>query len=71
MSQNAKILSYMEQHGTISAMDAMRDLGVMRLASRIHDLREAGFEIVDIWCEERNRYGEAKRWKEYRLGKHS
>lgn len=33
------ILDYMRKHGSITAMDAIRDFGCMRLASRVSDLR--------------------------------
>ena len=46
MSQCALILSYLERNGTITQKEALRECGCMRLASRIHDLRKAGFHIV-------------------------
>lgn len=46
-TQAQKILRYMEEHGGITTLQAMQQLGVMRLASRIHDLRRAGHSIND------------------------
>ena len=38
MTQCEKIVKYIEEFGYITAWEAMKDLGVMRLASRIYDL---------------------------------
>lgn len=42
IKQEDKIVSYMNEFGGITALQAMADLGVMRLASRISDLRRRG-----------------------------
>lgn len=39
------ILEYMREYGSIEPMQALGDLGVYRLGSRIHDLREQGYDI--------------------------
>lgn len=44
-----------------------KDLGVMRLASRISDLRQRGIDITDDWLTITNRYGEKCRVKRYTL----
>lgn len=44
MSQCEKIKKYMREHGEITQRDALF-LGCQRLASRIHDLKEAGEAI--------------------------
>ena len=44
MTQCEKILNYIEEHGSIDARQAYK-LGIMRLASRISDLRSAGIKI--------------------------
>lgn len=42
------ILQYMRKHGSITAMDAIRDFGCMRLASRVSDLRWDGYNIETV-----------------------
>ena len=73
-TQNARILAYMEAYGGITQLDALRDLGVMRLASRISDLRRAGYRIVSSTETVMNRFEEPCRIKRYSLaepgGKH-
>ena len=40
------ILRYMDEHGSITSLEAMQYFGCMRLASRISDLRKRGYMIV-------------------------
>ena len=44
-SQNQKILKYMKGHGQITPMDALKQFGCMRLAARVKDLRNKGYNI--------------------------
>lgn len=44
-SQCFQVLKYMEDHGSITSLEAYEDLRIMRLASRIHDLKEMGYDI--------------------------
>lgn len=46
MTQTEKVLNYLETHDSITQYDAFRELGIMRLASRISDLKQAHFPIV-------------------------
>lgn len=67
MTQAKRIEQYMRDFGSISPIDAMADLGVMRLASRICDLRKAGLRIVKTMESARNRYGEATHYARYSI----
>jgi hypothetical protein len=44
MSQEAQIIKMLRK-GPITPLDAFRQVGCMRLAARIHDLKEKGFVI--------------------------
>jgi hypothetical protein len=66
-TQSEKILSYIEEFGSITQLDALRDLGVMRLASRISDLKKQGIPITSDTEAVKNRYGENCYIKRYRL----
>ena len=44
MTQNELVYTYMSQYGSITALDAVR-FGCLRLAARIHDLRQRGLRI--------------------------
>ena len=56
MTQCEKIIEYMKTHGSITARQAYH-LGIMRLASRISDLRRAGYKIKAEDIKVKNRDG--------------
>lgn len=64
-TQAQRVLAYMEITGGITQMDALRELGVMRLASRISELNKRGHRIGYKWVELENRWGEKCRVKRY------
>lgn len=66
-TQTERVLKYMEQHGSITSLQAISLLGVMRLASRISDLRKAGFPIESEMVTATNRFGEKVSVKRYKL----
>ncbi len=51
MSQADQILRHMKEHGSITAIQALRHYDCFRLAARIYDLRWKGYRI------------ETQRWK--------
>ncbi len=53
-----RILDYMRRYGSITTLDAMLDLGILRLASRISELKKAGVPIRRDWAKVTNRHGE-------------
>lgn len=57
----------MEEFGSITQLEALSDLGCMRLASRITDLRKEGYVIESSRDKVKNRYGETCYIKRYRL----
>ena len=44
-TQCNKVLEYMRTFGSITQLQALQDIGCMRLASRINDLRQQGIAI--------------------------
>ena len=66
-TQNQKILDYMEKFGGITQYEALFDLGVMRLASRISDLRRAGHDIKSETITVKNRFEEECHVSRYSL----
>lgn len=67
VTQCQRILDYMTKFGSISTLEAFNDLGVARLASRIHDLKDQGYSIISETKSSRNRFGEKTYFKVYRL----
>lgn len=68
-TQNQRILDYINEFGSITQLEAIRDLGVMRLASRVSDMKKKGYDIVGDTVAVKNRFGESCHVKRYRLGK--
>lgn len=67
-TQSQRILDYMTDFGSITQFEAMRDLGVMRLASRISDLKKLGYPIQSDVVAVKNRFDETCYIKKYSLG---
>jgi len=51
VTQETQILTHLETHGNISSLQALKQYGCFRLAARIYDLRNRGYQI------------ESQRWK--------
>lgn len=66
-NQEERIVRFCKDNGSITAWQAMKELGIMRLASRIHDMRSK-YSITDIWVDDINRYGDKVRYKKYFVG---
>lgn len=67
ITQCQRIVDYMRRFGSISTLEAFNDLGVARLASRIHDLKDQGYSISSETKSTKNRYGEKVHFKVYKL----
>lgn len=66
-TQCQRILEYMKLFGSISTIQAFSDLGVARLAARIHDLKRIGYNITSETKTGVNRFGERTAFKVYSL----
>ena len=67
ISQCDKVLRHLEDHGSITSFEAFNEYGILRLASRINDLRAQGIAIVSETATGKNRYGETTHYSVYRL----
>ena len=56
--QTDRVMEYISTFGSITALEAMRDLGVMRLSSRICDLQRSGVKVGKARERVVNRFGE-------------
>lgn len=66
-TQCERVLRYMKDFGEIDTMTAIRELGCMRLASRISELKRNGHAITRRMAKGKNRYGESVSWAVYSL----
>ena len=69
MTQCEMILKYIDDFGSITPLQAIADLGCMRLASRVRDLKGRGYPIRVRLIRGKNRYGKATRYAEYYIDK--
>lgn len=67
MTQCEKILDYIRLNGSITPLDALREFGCMRLASRINDLKKQGYNITSKIESNKNRYGDIVRYARYTI----
>lgn len=68
MKQAEKIARHLEIYGSITSLEAMQEYGIMRLASRISDLKKAGIPIKTEMVRGKNRFGENTSYAKYSLG---
>ena len=66
-TQCNKVLDYMRTFGSITQIQALQDIGCMRLASRISDLRYQGYAIGRRMKTSKNRNGDDVYFAEYYL----
>ena len=69
MTQCERIVKYCNDFGSITQYEAMKDLGIMRLASRMSDLKRDGYIVTRTYKQVSNRYGEKTSIAEYRVKK--
>ena len=67
MSQTEVIMEHLRRYGSITALEAIENYGVMRLGARIWDLRHAGNVIVSEREDGLNRNGNRVSWSRYYL----
>lgn len=65
MTQCEKILQYIEEKGSITQLQALREFGCMRLASRMSDIKKMGYPVKKEIETGKNRYGEPIHYARY------
>ena len=65
-TNNERIIEYMREHGSITAKDAVYDLGILRLAARIHEIKKDVPIIKRIECKTRQD-GTTVHWTRYSI----
>jgi hypothetical protein len=67
LTQCERIIRHLNDHGSITSLEAMSEYGIMRLASRINDLKGMGYPILSERVNGKNRYNETTSYSIYRL----
>ena len=65
MTQQQMVINYLKRFKSITARDAVYDLGIIDLAGVIRNLRDSGIKIKDRWEIGVNRWGDECRYKRY------
>lgn len=68
-TQADRVLDYIKKFGSITTLEAFRDLGVTRLSARIFELRDKGLNIDSTNVTSKNRYGENCTYAKYFIRK--
>ena len=68
MTQLERLLKWLQDFGSITPAEAYEELGIMRLAARIKDLRDAGYPIIVVMESKKNRYGVTVSYARYSMG---
>lgn len=66
-TQCEKLLDYMKEHGAVTGMESIMQLGVMNYKGRINDLRRLGVPIKTTMETVTNAQGEKKTFARYSL----
>lgn len=69
MTQCDRIIEYIKTFGSISPLEAFRDLGITKLATRISEMRKDGMEFEQEYMKSKNRFGEDVYFMRYYLPK--
>lgn len=62
-----RVLQYMIDYGSITGQQAINDLGMTELRSRISEISRAGFPIRKEWQNSKNKFGESVSFVRYSL----
>lgn len=66
-NQKQRIINYIRQFGSITDLEASKELGIQQFGARIFDLKKEGYEFTTEWESCKNRFGEKVEYKRYFL----
>ena len=67
VNQNDLVIAYIRAYGSITTLEAFRDLGIARLASRICDLKKQGYNFHRDTIKGTNRFGKNVHFTKYSI----
>lgn len=65
MTQKELICSYINDFGSITPLEAFKDLGITKLATRISEMKRDGLNFKIESVNSKNRYGKAVHYCKY------
>lgn len=66
MTQHELILAHIDTHGSITPFEAFAEYGITKLATRVSELRRQGHQIIKVFEEGKNRFGQKVHYVRYR-----
>ena len=69
LKHRQRVMDYINTFGSITSMEAYRDLGIVKLSNVISDMVKDDEPIVKTWETSFNRWGDPVRYKRYSLQK--
>ena len=67
LTQKEKVLRHLKEVGPITPLDAFNDYAIMRLTSRICELKDEGYDIKSELVSSKNKFGEKVSFSKYTL----
>lgn len=64
-NKTMEVLKRLDEHGSITSMEAIKLFGATRLSSIIHRLRKRGYDIETLMVEGTDRYGNYMQYGKY------
>lgn len=65
MNQREMVEKYINEFGSITPLDAFRDLGITKLATVVSDMKKLGFEFYQKYEAGQNRWGKPTKYMRY------
>ncbi len=65
--QRARLYNYMQEHGGITTLQAITELGIINPAARVMELKAKGVQVKTTIKQGVNRYGENCRFAYYSI----
>lgn len=66
-THETRLLSWFENHDTITQLEATRELGNTRLSATVFNLRNKGYNIITEPTKGKNRWGQNSNFGTYRM----
>jgi len=67
MTQRQRIVRYLKDNGSITAFEAVKELGVLQLSARLIELENEGYVFNKKREHSKNRYGERVDYMRYSI----
>lgn len=67
VSQKERIIEYLHKEGSITALEAVRELGILQLSARLVELERVGYIFHKENETAKNRYGENVHFTRYSI----